>query len=140
MMDEESINNDLKPRGVQDGTPELLQIDCRRRCGECHARLWPNGEAYQLELPTGFNRLTRSYADFCALPPDKRVFYKVNGDRIVETKLDEATWKPTIWTYNPAPSSIAGAMWSIFAPARTELSFTPTDRENDAYTGRRETI
>ena len=68
-------------------------------------------QAAQPELPAGFNRYTRSYADFCALPPDKRVFYKVSGDRIVETKLDEATWKPPIWTYNPAPSSIAGGLW-----------------------------
>ena len=26
-------------------------------------------------VPTGFNRMTHNYADFCALPPDKRVFY-----------------------------------------------------------------
>ena len=32
-------------------------------------------QATQPELPAGFNRYTRSYADFCALPPDKRVFY-----------------------------------------------------------------
>ena len=26
-------------------------------------------QAAQPEVPIGFNRLTRSYADFCALPP-----------------------------------------------------------------------
>ncbi len=65
------------------------------------------------ELPDGFNRLTRSYADFCALPPEKRVFYRGSGNRIVETRLDEATWKPSLWNYNPTPYRSAGP-----APAR----------------------
>src|ERR1035438_10205744 len=47
--------------------------------------------AVQPELPGGFNRYTRSYADFCALPPEKRVFYQVSGNKIVETRSEEHT-------------------------------------------------
>ena len=68
--------------------------------------------AVQPELPGGFNRYTRSYADFCALPPEKRVFYQVSGNKIVETKLDEVNWKPSIWNYAPVPSPIAGGLWN----------------------------
>ena len=28
----------------------------------------------QSEIPQGFNLYTRDYAEFCALPPEKRVF------------------------------------------------------------------
>src|SRR5665213_274191 len=61
--------------------------------------------------PSGFNHYTRSYAVFCELPPEKRVYYKASGNRIVETRLDEATWQPPAWNYNPTPSSIAGGLW-----------------------------
>ena len=40
------------------------------------------------ELPEGFNRYTQDYAAFCALPPERRVFYKVSDGKIVQTKLD----------------------------------------------------
>ena len=30
----------------------------------------------QSGLPSGFNQYTQDYAQFCALPPEKRVFYK----------------------------------------------------------------
>ena len=63
------------------------------------------------ESTSGFNRLTRSYAEFCALPPEKRVFYKVSNTEIVETKLDEPTWEPSIWNYNPTASPAAGGLW-----------------------------
>src|ERR1700752_817857 len=65
----------------------------------------------QSNLPPGFNDYTQDYAQFCALPPDKRVFYKVSGNTIAETRLDEATWQPPAWNYNPTPLSIAGGMW-----------------------------
>ena len=63
-------------------------------------------------VPDGFNHYSLSYAEFCELPPEKRVFYKVSGNRIVETRLDKATWQPPAWNYNPTPSSIAGGMWN----------------------------
>ena len=62
-------------------------------------------------LPTGFNQYTGDYARFCALPPDERVFYKVSGNRIIETRLDDATWQPPAWNYNPAPLPVAGGLW-----------------------------
>ena len=48
----------------------------------------------QLRPPDGFNRYTMDYAQFCALPPEKRVFYRLSGDRIVEAKPDDAVGKP----------------------------------------------
>jgi hypothetical protein len=42
----------------------------------------------------GFNRYREDYAAFCATPPQERVFYRVSDGKIVETKLDEATWQP----------------------------------------------
>jgi alpha-L-fucosidase len=63
------------------------------------------------ELPEGFNRYTQDYAAFCALPPEKRVFYKVSDGKIVPTKLDEANWQQPAWNYSPAPSRVAGGMW-----------------------------
>jgi len=62
-------------------------------------------------MPSGFNRYNQDYAQFCALPPEKRVFYKVSGNKIVETTLGEATWQPPAWNYNPSPSPIAGGLW-----------------------------
>jgi alpha-L-fucosidase len=60
--------------------------------------------------PSGFNRFTREYAEFCATPPGQRVFYQVSDGKIVEVKLDEATWKPTEWG-KPPKLPIAGESW-----------------------------
>ena len=62
-------------------------------------------------LPSGFNQYTQDYAHFCALPPEKRVFYKVSDGKIVEERLEEAAWQPPAWNYNPAAQSIAGGLW-----------------------------
>jgi alpha-L-fucosidase len=63
------------------------------------------------ELPEDFNRYTKGYAEFCASPPEKRVFYQVSDGGIVPTMLDEADWRQRAWNYSPAPSQIAGGMW-----------------------------
>jgi len=65
----------------------------------------------QLGLPGGFNRYTQDYAQFCALPPEKRVFYKVSDGKIVEERLDESAWQQSAWNYNPAAQSVAGGLW-----------------------------
>lgn len=65
----------------------------------------------QSELPEGFNHYSHDYAEFCALPPEKRVFYKVENGKIVETKLDESNWQQPAWNYNPTPLDVAGGMW-----------------------------
>jgi alpha-L-fucosidase len=61
-------------------------------------------------LPAGFNQYSQDYAQFCALPPDQRVYYALSGDRIVPTRLDNAAWKPT--GFGNAPKlPIAGGSW-----------------------------
>jgi alpha-L-fucosidase len=61
-------------------------------------------------LPAGFNQYSQDYAQFCALPPDQRVYYALSGDRIVPTRLDNAAWKPT--GFGNAPRlPIAGGSW-----------------------------
>jgi hypothetical protein len=56
--------------------------------------------------PGGFNRYTQDYAQFCALPPNKRVFYKVSDGKIVEERLDESAWQQSEWNYNPVAQSV----------------------------------
>lgn len=63
------------------------------------------------EFPSGFNQYVQDYAEFCALPPEKRVFYKVSSGKIASTRLDESAWQPPPWNYNPAPRQVAGGMW-----------------------------
>ena len=65
----------------------------------------------QSEIPQGFNLYTRDYAEFCALPPEKRVFYKASDGKIVETKLDESNWQQPAWNYNPTPLHHPVEMW-----------------------------
>ena len=73
-----------------------------------YGRSSPGGQS---DLPPGFSQSTQDYAAFCALPPEKRVFYKVAEGKIVETKLDESNWQQPVWNYSPAPSQIAEGMW-----------------------------
>jgi len=62
-------------------------------------------------LPNGFNRYIQDYAQFCAMPPEKRAFYALNGGKIVEERLNEATWQQPAWNYSPKPVEVAGGMW-----------------------------
>ncbi len=62
------------------------------------------------DLPPGFNEYTQDYARFCALPPNKRSFYKLSGGKIVQEKLDNATWKATAWGEPPA-LPVPGGSW-----------------------------
>lgn len=52
----------------------------------------------QPTLPGGFNQYTQDYSQFCALPPEKRVFYKLSDGKIVEERLDEVAWQPSAMT------------------------------------------
>jgi alpha-L-fucosidase len=47
----------------------------------------------------GFNRLTQSYAEFCATPELQRLFYALRGTAVVPERLDEATWKDASWDW-----------------------------------------
>ncbi|MBB6144675.1 alpha-L-fucosidase [Silvibacterium bohemicum] len=53
-------------------------------------------------MPQGFHTLSQDYADFCATPPEKRVFYVVADGKIVPVRLDEKTWKPSAWGKPPS--------------------------------------
>jgi alpha-L-fucosidase len=68
-------------------------------------------EVDQSALPGRFGEYIQDYAQFCALPPEMRAFYKVSGGDIVKEKLDEATWKSPAFYYNPTGSNVAGGMW-----------------------------
>ncbi len=64
----------------------------------------------QSAVPGGFGRYTLDYAQFCALPPEKRIFYRLSGDRIVEAKAADQTGKPTVWG-EPGALPIPGGSW-----------------------------
>jgi alpha-L-fucosidase len=55
----------------------------------------------QPALPEGFNRYTQDYAQFCALPPEKRVFYRLSGGKVVEATPEGAPAKPNAWGAPP---------------------------------------
>jgi len=61
-------------------------------------------------VPSGFDRYTEDYAEFCAIPADQRRFYALDDDHIVSERLDEATWRPT---RSPAKKNlpIRGGSW-----------------------------
>jgi alpha-L-fucosidase len=61
-------------------------------------------------VPKGFNTLTQDYAQFCATPASERVYYTLRNGRIVETKLDEATWQATDWG-KPPELPVPGDSW-----------------------------
>jgi alpha-L-fucosidase len=58
----------------------------------------------------GFNNLTQDYAQFCATPDDRRVFYALVDGKIVAEKLDESAWEPTEWGH-PPDLPIPGGSW-----------------------------
>jgi len=58
--------------------------------------------------PAGFNKLNRTYAEFCAIPEDQRIFYALVDGKIVEKKLNNADWLPTDWGKTP---DLPGGSW-----------------------------
>lgn len=68
------------------------------------------GQETQGDLPAGFDQYTQDYAQFCALPPEKRVFYALRDGKIVREKLDEASWKASGWG-SPAVLPVKGGSW-----------------------------
>ncbi len=87
---------------------KLLAVTAASKALPSPAEITPSGQS---EVPEGSTHQTQDYAEFCAMPPEKRAFYKVSDGRIVETKLDEATWQPPAWNYNPSPLQVAGGTW-----------------------------
>jgi alpha-L-fucosidase len=62
------------------------------------------------ELPAGFNEYAQDYTRFCALPPNKRTFYKLSNGKIVPARLDNAAWKATAWG-SPEALPVPGGSW-----------------------------
>ena len=85
----------------------------------------------QSVLPLGFDESLEDYAHFCALPPDKRVFYELKSGKIVSAALDESTWRPTEWG-DPGKLPVPGGSWdgvpmdSPIAGLSGEGPFKPT--------------
>jgi alpha-L-fucosidase len=79
----------------------------------------------------GFDAVTEDYGKFCATPADDRVFYSLEGGKIVSGKLDESTWRPTAWG-KPPELPVAGGSWdgvplvSPIAGLSGEGSYKPT--------------
>ena len=87
---------------------KLLAIAAASETGPSYGQTAPESQPVS---PGGFNRYTQDYAQFCALPPDKRAFNKVSDGKIVEERLDESAWQPSAWNYNPVAQSVAGGLW-----------------------------
>ena len=85
-------------------TKRILQASRGCGRGECNSGKGPNcrGRA------PGFNTLRQTYEEFCATPEKDRVFYALVDGKIVETKLDDASWSPTEWG---KPPELPGGSW-----------------------------
>jgi alpha-L-fucosidase len=57
-----------------------------------------------------FDRLTRSYARFCAAPRMQREFYALHGASITPERLRESSWRPTEWG-QPPELPVPGGSW-----------------------------
>jgi len=62
------------------------------------------------DAAAGFGQVTQSYAEFCATPAADRVFYALEGGKIISEKLEEASWKPTEWG-EPPELPVPGGSW-----------------------------
>ena len=60
--------------------------------------------------PRGFDRDTYDYAQFCATPERKRVFYALREHAIAAQRLNEAGWRPTGWGHPPS-LPVPGGSW-----------------------------
>jgi len=61
-------------------------------------------------LNRGFGKYSQDYAEFCATPAARRLFYVLKSGRIVPEKLDEANWKPAGWG-EPSALPVPGGSW-----------------------------
>jgi alpha-L-fucosidase len=61
-------------------------------------------------VPPAFDRLTRSYARFCAAPQMQREFYALHGASITPERLRESSWRPTEWG-QPPELPVPGGSW-----------------------------
>ena len=82
-------------------------------------------------VASAFDRLTRSYARFCATPQMQREFYALHGASITPERLRESSWRPTEWGH-PPELPVPGGSWDgvPMAPPLADLAgegpFQPT--------------
>ena len=61
--------------------------------------------------PAGVNRLTQTYAQFCATPEMQRPFYALQGNAVVAERLDQASWKEPGWGW-PTAQALPSGWWN----------------------------
>lgn len=69
-----------------------------------------SGIACAAALPSDFNRLSQTYAEFCATPELQRQFFARRGVDVVPERLDEANWKDPPWDW-PAGVKFPPGWW-----------------------------
>jgi alpha-L-fucosidase len=67
-------------------------------------------QASSADAAAGFGAVTQSYAQFCETPAAERVFYALEGGKVISEKLNESDWKPTGWI-QPPDLPIPGGAW-----------------------------
>ena len=70
-------------------------------------------EAKTGSIPPGYDQPDGTYADFCSIPALDRIYYAVDGNSIIEEKLDERTWRPAGWRNPITPAvPVPGGAWN----------------------------
>ncbi len=67
-------------------------------------------DAAQSSIFHAFDTFTEDYANFCATPADRRIFYALQNGKFAKEKLDERAWQPTGWG-KPPSLPIPGGSW-----------------------------
>ncbi|MHB8389363.1 MAG: alpha-L-fucosidase [Acidobacteriaceae bacterium] len=67
-------------------------------------------DATQSSIFHAFDTFTEDYANFCATPADRRIFYALQNGKFAKEKLDERAWQPTGWG-KPPSLPIPGGSW-----------------------------
>ncbi len=73
-------------------------------------------KADPLQGHTGFDVLSEDYAQFCATPAEKRLFYQLEDGKFVPEHLDNATWEVSPNSESgpkmPPPLPVPGESWN----------------------------
>jgi alpha-L-fucosidase len=90
------------------------------------------GQTATADAAAGFGAVTQSYAQFCETPASERVFYALEGGKVIRSTLNESDWKPTGWI-QPPDLPIPGGAWDgvpMNSPLKENLAgegpFKPT--------------
>ncbi len=84
---------------------------CKVFAGGAVAAALPRGfRSARAATVTGFDQYMEDYAQFCATPEARRIFYALRGGAIGPEKLDAAHWQPTLWG-EPPKLPVPGGSW-----------------------------